>query len=1001
MRDLASLFCWFALCWPTWCQTPTDVQIQIDLDSPSSSPFLGVNAVYHGFAFMPEETNKGMTDVTRQLEFDRISRAGLHIARTFYRPDWACSAIAGPCDWNSIRMRAFYQWLAAMQSANVTVALNVGWWFPADTYYGRTQSGPADLATYAAWVSESVHQIIELRRFTNVHYLMVFTEPTTTASGVLPAGTDLWPYYVACVKALHQRLAQDGRRGEVLLVGPDNTSNGRDLDRAVSDLSDVLDIFSGHNYNNPGYDSWSSLFTSLKKLVAGTGKPLWIDEYGQGDESFRETDAYGAYIAQAVAASINAGAQTSLLWLLFDQQYVSPLDTLTLPRDSFYNGIHRWGVWRYPGDSLANAALPRPSWYAFSLMSRYLGGGPGTISLPTTVQGAGVHAAATSPNGSESSCLIVNGSAVIRTVKVIFSRPLRRALYAYSYTPGEVGVDSSGKLIPYGALFPDVGSNVTVSLGPNTVMLLSTIAGEAGTIPETPGDLTATAVGQSVILSWKDNSVIDNGIRIERKSADQSSFVSLRTVAAGVSTFVDSAVNTTIYQYRVCAFRTEGCSAYSSVATVTVGNGRGMLGWWPMAGDLADRTGQHSISGAASVAFMPDGRQGTLALHFNGANSFVDLDAFDVGDQFSLALWVKMDPSSNTQAIISNRKNTCTADGFTLSVNLFQTSSQHAQFGTGDGSACRNALTDPGAFPFGIWTHIAVTVDRKSRRAAIFLNGTEATNADNRTVLDDFSTSGTVRIGALLSNDYWFQGAVQDLRVFSYPLSQTDIQELAFAEPGPAPVITSVANGANFRTEALSPGAWISISGKNLGRAGTAPDTTTLRLGGASVSICAVAAVLSYNSGPVTANGSTGWQINALVPDGIGGQKSCSVVVIVDGLASQPATVAIQSGVMELFGFPSSAGPLPIITHADYSLVGPPSANLKPARPNETVVAWGTGDCSAPSVTVGRAPAAVVFSGRVAPGLCQINFTIPDIPAGLNSLSMSTSPAAYALWVSP
>ena len=76
---------------PNWGQAPpVDAQFQINLDPASRSPFLGVNAVYHGFAFMPEDVNKGMTGAARQIEFDRVSRMRLHIARTFYRPDWAC-----------------------------------------------------------------------------------------------------------------------------------------------------------------------------------------------------------------------------------------------------------------------------------------------------------------------------------------------------------------------------------------------------------------------------------------------------------------------------------------------------------------------------------------------------------------------------------------------------------------------------------------------------------------------------------------------------------------------------------------------------------------------------------------------------------------------------------------------------------------------------------------------------------------------------------------------
>ena len=214
------------------------------------------------------------------------------------------------------------------------------------------------------------------------------------------------------------------------------------------------------------------------------------------------------------------------------------------------------------------------------------------------------------------------------------------------------------------------------------------------------------------------------------------------------------------------------------------------------------------------------------------------------------------------------------------------------------------------------------------------------------------------------------------------------------------PSITAVVNGADFKSETLSAGAWISIIGQNLGQLETASGANTLTLGGASVMICGTPAVLNYNSGPVTRNGATGWQINALVPDGVAGQTSCPVVVTVSTQASPPVNVAIASGVLELFPFTTSGGSLPIITHADYSLVGPATAGLVPAKPTETVIAWATGDCSAPNLTVGAASASVAFSGRVGPGLCQINFVVPNAPTGNNQLSISTSPNTYSLWIS-
>jgi uncharacterized protein (TIGR03437 family) len=216
---------------------------------------------------------------------------------------------------------------------------------------------------------------------------------------------------------------------------------------------------------------------------------------------------------------------------------------------------------------------------------------------------------------------------------------------------------------------------------------------------------------------------------------------------------------------------------------------------------------------------------------------------------------------------------------------------------------------------------------------------------------------------------------------------------------GPSISSSGIVNAADFKSESLPADTWFSIFGQNLGSAAQWTTSNTFTLGGASVSVCGTPAEISYNSGPVVANGVTGWQLNALTPDAVAGQTSCPVVVTVDGQASPPVTVSIAGGIMELFNFTASAGSLPLITHADYSLVGPSSAGLVPAQAGEEVIGWGTGDCSTPTVTVSGEAASVIFAGRAGAGLCQLNFLVPSGLSGEDPLKISTSPGVYNLWV--
>jgi uncharacterized protein (TIGR03437 family) len=308
--------------------------------------------------------------------------------------------------------------------------------------------------------------------------------------------------------------------------------------------------------------------------------------------------------------------------------------------------------------------------------------------------------------------------------------------------------------------------------------------------------------------------------------------------------------------------------------------------------------------------------------------------------------------------------------------------------GTLGGTCVASAINDSGQV-VGYFSPTATTT-----RAFLYMNGT-MTDLNSLLMPGSLPTGVSLAAATGINSDGHITAEGSD--GMGYVLSLHGVG----SGPSPLPSITAIVNGADFKSEALSPGAWVSIFGQNLGANEAWTTANTMELGGATVSICGLPAVLSYNSGPVTSNGSTGWQINALLPGSFSGQTSCPVVVTVSSQPSTPINVAVASGILELFQFTSSAGMLPITTHADYSLVGPTSAGLTPARPNETVIAWATGDCSTAAITVSASPAVVSFSGQVAPGLCQINFVVPGVALpGNDPLSISSSPSSYNLWVS-
>ncbi len=94
-----------------------------------------------------------------------------------------------------------------------------------------------------------------------------------------------------------------------------------------------------------------------------------------------------------------------------------------------------------------------------------------------------------------------------------------------------------------------------------------------GTVPASPSNLTVlpqkTEVVGEMLLGWSDNSSDETGFGIER-SIDGTSFTSLGSVAANVSTYTDMGLSAgQTYYYRVYAFNSAGNSSFSNTASST------------------------------------------------------------------------------------------------------------------------------------------------------------------------------------------------------------------------------------------------------------------------------------------------------------------------------------------------------------------------------------------------------------------------------------------------
>ena len=242
--------------------------LKINNNFPVQEHFMGNGAIYHGYAAMDDDCNRVYTKELCDIEANRAADMKLKFARTFYTW-WAWDEKNKKWDWENKTMQAFYAWLKRMQDRNIPVIVNTGWCSPGDLNgKGWTNNLPypkcpfivpenweLTVKNYGDWVSETVHQLIEVRGFTNIKILALFTEAEGGGKNSPAKPYECWRDSAV---AAHNALVRDNRRSLVKLMGPQEASipnetnygkAGEMLKWAVENTpEEVIDIYSCHVY---------------------------------------------------------------------------------------------------------------------------------------------------------------------------------------------------------------------------------------------------------------------------------------------------------------------------------------------------------------------------------------------------------------------------------------------------------------------------------------------------------------------------------------------------------------------------------------------------------------------------------------------------------------------------------------------------------------------------------------------------------------------------------
>jgi hypothetical protein len=348
------------------------------------------------------------------------------------------------------------------------------------------------------------------------------------------------------------------------------------------------------------------------------------------------------------------------------------------------------------------------------------------------------------------------------------------------------GSGSSGSFVaenhgPIGTFTYEIVLTATDSSGLSTSRSVSLPVIGDTTPPSAPGALTATANGAGRIdLAWQaatdDNSIA--GYQVERcQGATCTNFVQLSQAPTGTSMSDTGLLPSTTYRYRVRAADAMGnVGDYSNVASATTDDAppapAGLVAGYTF--DAGSGSSLVDVSGNANNGTISGGTSWTTgkyggALSFNGSTGRVSVPAspsLGLSSAMTLMAWIQPTASQSGWRTIIQRQT----DAYFL--NASNETGPLRPSGGGTFAGNTSWVTGTTANPVNAWTHVALTYDGAALR--LYVNGTQvATGAASGAIQ---ASSNPLWIGGNNPYGEYFQGLIDEARVYNRALTATDIQ---------------------------------------------------------------------------------------------------------------------------------------------------------------------------------------------------------------------------------
>ena len=193
--------------------------------------------------------------------------------------------------------------------------------------------------------------------------------------------------------------------------------------------------------------------------------------------------------------------------------------------------------------------------------------------------------------------------------------------------------------------------------------------------------------------------------------------------------------------------------------------------------NVTDESGNGNDGMISGATWTSGGRFGG-ALSFNGTNDWVEIGdaaSLDLTNGMTLAAWVKpSEGGPGWRTVLSKERNR-------LAYGLYASDDTGRPAGlvyVGDERTATGSELPP-----GVWSHLATTFDGVTLR--VYVNGSLS---DSTAVAGSIRTSsGSLRLGGNSRGSRWFEGQIDEVRIYNRALSSAELQTDATTPISPPP----------------------------------------------------------------------------------------------------------------------------------------------------------------------------------------------------------------------